>query len=363
MRILFVFCLSILAACADRIDAPILPEATQIGTPISIYVGTTRLKENGVYGIGRSPQLTFMNLTVSLPPNREAGSISYGRAKPKPEKDFVLASMEEFPSSKTFTGNLRRDLRKTSSNGGHEVTVYVHGFNNSFAEAAFRMAQLSHDLELEGPVVSYAWPSRGNALGYEYDADSALFARDGLVQLLHAINRAGNNRIVLVGHSMGGRLVMETLRELELTRPGWAAKSMAGVLLISPDVNVDVFRSQTAKFTEWPQPFVIFSSRKDRFLRIAAALRGEPKRLGNLDDVTEISDLPIAFIDVTAFDDGDIAHHFVAGSSGSFLQLIKSSQDLDDAFLQGQTSASISVLGSGHHIGRSVTLRPQAEAR
>lgn len=363
MRCFILFCCFVLTACADRTEAPIVPEALLSGTAQTVFVGTTRAQEGGVFGIQRSLQMNFLNLTVSLPPNRELGTISDGRDTPKPDRDFVLADIEAYPSERAFSAALRQELSSATSREAREVTVYVHGYNNSFTDAAFRMAQLSHDLELPGPVVSYSWPSRGNPLGYQYDVDSVSFARDGLAELLLAVQHAGASRIVLVGHSMGARLVMETLRQLELTKPGWAANAMAGVLLISPDVTVDVFRSQTAVFSKWPQPFVIFASKRDRLLRLSAFIRGEEERLGNLHDIDAVSDLPIAFIDVTAFDDGDDANHFVVGSSGSFLQLIKSSRDLDDAFLQGESGASVSVLGASRMIGRAVTVSVPAGDR
>ncbi len=44
--------------------------------------------------------------------------------------------------------------------------VFVHGFNNTFADGLHRTAQIRHDFEIPGVAVHYAWPSAGNALGY-----------------------------------------------------------------------------------------------------------------------------------------------------------------------------------------------------
>jgi len=109
--------------------------------------------------------------------------------------------------------------------------------------------------------------------------------------MLLTINQHTTHKIILVAHSMGARLTMETLRQLELSRPGWSARALDGVLLISPDVNIDVFRSQAARFQTWPEPFVIFASRQDRFLRISAALRGRTLTLA----ITSLQGLRQAF--------------------------------------------------------------------
>lgn len=363
MRSVILGMVLFLGACADRIEAPVVPEALSIGDLRRVYVGTTREYADGVYGIGRADTLTLLDVTVSMPPSRIPGRISNGRASPNPERDFALAKMETFSTPEAFRTALARDVAQATDQRQRDVIVYVHGFNNSFADSAFRMAQLAADIELTGPVISYAWPSRANPFGYEYDADSAMFARDGLTELLLQIDTAGADRIVLVGHSMGARVVMEVLRELALTRPGWAADRMAGVLLISPDVNVDVFRSQTANFKTWPQPFVIFKSRNDYLLDLSATLRGEEVRLGNLQTIEPVADMPIVFIDVTNFDDGDLGNHFIAGSSLNFLKLIRASQKLDEGFLEGHTQANLSVLGSPRIVGNSLPVAPMAGNR
>ena len=93
-----------------------------------------------------------------------------------------------------------------------EAIIFVHGYNSNFAEGVYRIAQFAHDLQLPGTVVLYSWPSAAEPLGYAYDRDSALFARDGLESLIHEVAHAGAKRILLVAHSMGSGLTMEALR-------------------------------------------------------------------------------------------------------------------------------------------------------
>lgn len=345
MRWLLVILTFTLAACSNRTAAPIVPEAIAIGSNRTVFIGTTRVEENdNTFGIRRSSELRLLELDISIPPQRKAGTISDGQNNPNPNIDFVIANRQNIDSRSNFQSRLRGVLARKPIDQ-QEVTVFVHGYNNSFTDAAFRTAQLAEDLDLPGASVAYSWPSRGHLLGYEYDSDSALFARDGLQKLLEDIQASGARRIVVVAHSLGSNLTMEAMRQIEISKPGWTARNLSGVILFSPDINADLFRSQTNAFQELPQPFLIFSSQSDKVLKLSARLRWEKERLGTLTDISEFNDLPISFIDVSAFTDGETGNHFVGGDSPTLLSLLKSTDQLDDGFLQGKSNAIVGLPG------------------
>ncbi|MEO0381024.1 MAG: alpha/beta fold hydrolase [Pseudomonadota bacterium] len=345
MRWVIFTSLVLLAACADRTAAPVVPAALNFGLNTPVFLGTTRaLNEAGEFGIERSTSLRLIKATVSIPPNRELGSVSDGQDSPKPERDFAIAEMQQFDDKRQFSNSLRTEINKSAS-AEQEVTVFVHGFNNSFSDAAFRMAQLGHDLEIPGAHVSYAWPSRANPLGYEYDRDSALFARDGLADLLTTVRAAGQPDVIVVAHSMGSSLLMETFRQLEIAQPGWVGRNIRGVILMSPDLNVDVFRSQFKQIRDVPDPFVVIVSRKDAILRISSRLRGQKTQLGNISNTDEIADLPITVIDVSDFSDPKSGNHFVAGGSPALIQLVRRSADIDRGFLRGSNTGVVLIPG------------------
>lgn len=328
-----------LAACAPRGALTVDPTAGSTGLVESIFVGTTRSvdPEQQVFGTQRlRDATTFARYDISIPPDRNPGEINWppkqGRADPG--RHFLTTGAVLYDNAAAFRSDLGTALAR-QQRGQREVTVFVHGFNNTFAEGLYRIAQLSHDLDLPGVSVHYAWPSMGHPLGYVYDRDSALFARDGFERLLDEIAAAGAERILIVAHSMGAGLTMETLRQMAIRRNTRVRDRLAGVILISPDIDVDVFHGQARALEPLPQPFVIFTSRRDRALALSARLTGRRERLGNLAGMSAISDLQVTLVDVGAFSTG--AGHFTLGNSPTLIRLLGGIGDVTQAFDRDRT--------------------------
>jgi esterase/lipase superfamily enzyme len=337
-RIFLFGVLLALAGCAGRGVVKVVPEAANLGQTETLFIGTTRGFDQETaepFGKVRQYQTRYARLDVSVPPQRRPGEIDWpvkGRA-PDPLTEFVAVDQIIYGDAAEFRSALRRNLR--SHFGQREAVVFVHGFNSTFAEGAYRLAQLGHDLKIEGTLVHYSWPSRAHPLGYVYDRDSATFARDGLEELLREVSRAGAERIVIVAHSMGANLAMEALRQLAIAGDHTVRNRIAGVVLMSPDIDVDVFRSQALRIGELPEPFIIFTSKKDRALALSARLTGQRDRVGNLADAAELADLRVTLIDTTAFSTG--AGHFNVGNSAALLSILGRIAEVDIAFAADPT--------------------------
>jgi esterase/lipase superfamily enzyme len=316
-----------LTACTPRGVMVVVPPERAEGPISTVFVGTTRgLDGAGVFGGGRSEALRFARYDVAIPPQREVGEIKYpAPRRPNVLTDFVTTDQRIYGAEADF----RRDLSLALAANGREAMIFVHGFNNTFTEGLYRIAQLRHDLEVPGVALHYSWPSAAEPLGYVYDRDSALFGRKGLEDLIRGTVAAGATRVTLVAHSMGGFLTMEALRDLAL-QDGQVMPQIRGVVLISPDIDVEVFRMQATDMGTLPQPFVIFGSDRDRVLRLSALITGQQGRLGSLDDMEQIADLDVTYLDVAAFSKG--SGHFVAGTSPALIRLLGRIAEVDQAF-------------------------------
>lgn len=338
-RILMFAIFSVLVACTPRAVIRYADVPADGVVVERVFVGTTRADDrDGTLNIGsRSFASRYLRQDISLPLDRAAGSLPLPprRGVVDPRRQITTVGERKFDSDAAFRAELA-DAMRGSRKGTREAVVFVHGFNNTFAEGLYRFAQLNHDLDLPGVPVHYSWPSKATVLGYAYDRDSALFARDGLENLLNQVAQAGADRILLVAHSMGSHLTMESLRQLAIRGDQSVLRRIGGVILMSPDIDVEVFRAQARSIGKLPQPFVVFTSARDRALALSATIAREQARLGNLKDVRELAGLEVTLLEVGAFSTGD--GHFTAAQSPLLIQLLNRIGDIDEAL--GRDSSS-----------------------
>jgi esterase/lipase superfamily enzyme len=114
------------------------------------------------------------------------------------------------------------------------------------------------------------------------------------------------------------------------------------VVLLSPDIDPGVFRSQAEAIGRLPEPLIIFTSRNDPALQLSARLTGHPNRLGNLSSIADVAGLDVTVIDLTSAEDADL-DHLVAPTSPSVIGFLKGSGALRRA-LESDASGRIGLL-------------------
>lgn len=325
--------LAMLVACTPRGELVLAPQAASSATLRPVFFGTTRAPgENGTFTGERAAELTYGAYTVAIPPDRLPGKVRYPRAVPDLQTDFVTVSADLYTAPATFTAALSRALRQRPP-GKRGVVLFVHGFNNTFAEGLYRSAQLTHDFGIEGVTLHYSWPSLGSPFGYAHDRDSTLYSRTGFARFLDSVIAADPDDILIVAHSMGSLLTMETLRQMALQQPGRVGREIDALVLFSPDVDVEVFRSQVRDIGPMPRDVIVFTSDRDRALRLSARISGDQQRLGNIGRIEDVADLNITILDVTEFSRG--LGHFTPGSSPELIRVLRNIPYLERALNEG----------------------------
>lgn len=284
-----------------------------------VYVATQRrLDQTGpVFGEPRPDGLRFFRAAVSIPPNHQPGRVEWPDGPPDAATDFVVTEAQVYARASDFAGEVRR------ASGTGEAMVFVHGYNNTLSDGLFRAAQIQTDFQTDSPAVLFSWISAGDARGYVYDRDSVLYARDDLEEVLRGLTAGGGDKVLLVAHSMGSHLVMEVMRQAALRGDRRLLDRISGVILMSPDIDPDLFRAQAETIGALPQPFLIFVSQQDRALSLAGLLTGSKPRLGVIDSPEAVAGLDVKVIDFTALADGEGFNHAIPATSPAAISVLR----------------------------------------
>ncbi len=322
---------SLLAACGGRPEGVLEPVSlTAPGTTtVDLAVATTRSRSENravLFTGERGQQLDFANIVVSIPPDagRKIGDVQWPKRLPgNPATDFVTVKAEDMtlPEAKAWF-NTR--VKKTP---GRKALVFIHGFNNRFDDSVYRFAQIVHDSGAPVVPILFTWPSRGSLLDYGYDRESTNYSRDGLEQLLTALAQNPNvGEVDILAHSMGNWVTLEALRQMAI-RNGRVLPKIKNVMLASPDVDVDVFRSQMGDIGNNGPTITLFVSQDDRALAASRRIWGNVERLGQVNPtlepyVSEFKRDKITVIDLTALKTDDKLNHGKFAASPEVVQAI-----------------------------------------
>lgn len=283
------------------------PDATKV----VVLVSTTRAPspDRSILFSGERGAVSEAAITVSIPPDeaREVGQVQWPRQiPPNPAAEFAVLDVLPLVAKARTAAWIR-----THGIQSRRALVFVHGFNTSFERSLIWFAQIAHDAGADAMPVLFSWPSRASLFEYSYDRESAAFSRDALERLLKELAAsAAIDEITILAHSMGAWVTTETLRQMSI-RDGRIAPKIQTVVLASPDIDLDVFRSQLQGMGSSRPQFFVFVSRRDRALRLSRRIAGNIDRLGSVDPGinTWLGSEGIAVVDLTDTPAGSWTRH------------------------------------------------------
>jgi esterase/lipase superfamily enzyme len=153
--------------------------------------------------------------------------------------------------------------------------VFIHGFNVSFDNAIKRAGQIAYDLNFDGPVFLFTWPSRGGdtllshvlrVFDYRYDRVSAEIAGAHLEQFLDQIIVQTNfTKVHFIAHSMGNKALLDALR-LSANAHSLTQVRLGEIILAAPDVERDSFIQLIGSLGNLVSKITLYASGSDRAL-------------------------------------------------------------------------------------------------
>lgn len=309
--------------CATRVENVLQPLAVSASdaSRVDMLVATTRRpseKPGQVYSGERGTAISLNTVVVSVPPdrNRKVGNVQWpSRVPPNPEKEFAVLEIAKAGSE----GQVLQWFRK-NRNAKRQVVIFVHGFNNTYADALFRFAQIVHDSGTDATPVVFTWPSRARVFDYLYDKESANYSRRALEDLiLQAARSPDVDDVTILAHSMGAWLAAEALRGVSMREKSIPAK-VKNVVLASPDIDIDVFRRQFVEMGPKRPHFTILTSTRDKALGASRWLSGGIDRVGGSDlrpYASVLEELGVSVIDTSTIASNDpLGHNTFADSPG-----------------------------------------------
>ncbi|MBB4007278.1 alpha/beta hydrolase [Allorhizobium taibaishanense] len=363
-----------LAACAGRPQEVMKPVPLASGVnQVNMLVVTTRKPSSDpglLYTGDRGSAISFNNVVVSIPPdrNRKEGEVQWpAHLPPKPEKEFAVVKVDTIANN----GQALQWFDKTR-NAKRQAVIFVHGFNNTYADAVFRFAQIVHDSGTDASPILFTWPSRGSVFDYLYDKESTNYSRRALEDMiLQAADNPNIGDVTIISHSMGTWLTMEALRGVAM-RKGAVPSKIKNVILASPDIDVDVFRRQLIEMGLKRPHMTIFTSTKDRALGVSRWLSGGVSRVGGIsqDELRPLQPdlklLGITVIDTSTVNTHDALGHNAFADSPDIIRLLGqriAGQSLEGGDVSLGDKVGMAAIGTANLAGtaaRTVVTAPLA---
>ena len=277
---------------------------------VPIFVVSTRKgKGNNANELADTARDSLQSITV--PPDHRPGDIERAAfGHDNPDHDFTVSAFRALEA-----GEFRNEIASHLSGrvgSNRDILVYVHGFNTSYDDARFRLAQIVTDGRFGGVAVLFTWPATGSLFDYGAAKESAAVSREALAQTLVELGQVPDvGRIHILAHSMGAWLAMEALQQDAIAGDGTLSGKLGDVMLAAPDIDIAVFRQQMARLDA--SHLSIMVSSNDRALSLSRRLAGDRQRVGALDpsnaaDKATLASLGVKVYDLSADSSGFVGH-------------------------------------------------------
>lgn len=285
------------------------PAQAGIAANPTLIAVTTRNAVKGArskpwFGSQRANQPSNVRIEMSSPADGMFSAVGIG--------DWSIKTVEAVPVGESFAAAV----------GRRDVLVYVHGFNQTFETAALDAARLSDGLKFRGETMLFSWPSKNSLLNYIYDRESALWSRDALEGMFdQLIADPSVGTIHIVAHSMGTMVTVEALRQLYDRRGASMANRFGAVVLASPDIDMDGFRSSITRLGGFSRKVTVLTVANDRALGAMRDMAGGVTRVG-IAEKAQLEAMGLRVIDASEYAGGGLNHDLFL-TNGQVRQVIR----------------------------------------
>lgn len=168
-------------------------------------------------------------------------------------------------------------LLSASLVSGQKLTIYIHGFANTFEDAVRRGISIKSDFGIADPLLVWAWPSKGSSGGYIFDLNSVAYSEKYIDQFVDALEQDGLlEDVTIIAHSMGSKMAANLLEKVRFRN-----KKIANLVFVAPDFPPSLFEQFLARNEETILLRTLYANQYDRALWLSSKMNGEiPVGLG-----------------------------------------------------------------------------------
>lgn len=261
------------------------------GGKIRLFYGTNRKPADKIKNIQNygnvEGDLQYGICEVNIPQGHKQGQIESPldfwvfKFLENPQIHVVVQKIEQMNYS-SFMHHFSETLKITPKKN---ALLFVHGYNNSFEDAAKRTAQLAWDLRFDGFTGFFSWPSAAEIKDYFKDEAVARTSVSPLVQFLELlILETELEQLHIIAHSMGSLVTTLSLNELRnLPSVELQIEKIKQLILGAPDIDQGEFRSSILpKFKKIGLRRTLYTSDHDIAMKASSSFRSGRLRLGQV---------------------------------------------------------------------------------
>ncbi|CAM6052289.1 unnamed protein product, partial [Sphagnum compactum] len=318
-------------------------------TKVKVFYATDRkITEDAEY-VGERSVLRGLHyglVVVGIPNVHKAGYVEAptdNSEEANPLKHVVILSIDTTLRGDTtgFIRTINKELDQEGSSFKHNIFLYIHGYNVHHKDAIKRAAQLKYDLQLEGVVIVYSWPSKGTLWGYQHDEKVVDHTASYLESFIQTIlsEVCSDAKVHILAHSMGNRALIKALqgfqfRHHSLPQP---MRSLTNIIFAAADETRTKFENMVTSLgirtegAEVPPLITVYSSICDIALHTSKMIHWKV-RLGDTRSLFERSHCgdhsmmmnPPDVVDASGVDASRLHHSYY----GDVPEVIRDIQDL-----------------------------------
>jgi esterase/lipase superfamily enzyme len=300
---------------------------------VRVFYGTNRAPTGDVkpalyYGKGRGDlQYGYLNVTIpqihkeaELETQPRWAEYTFALSEASMRRRYVLLDQITPLAKDDFVRALRQQIKDSPSK---DLFIFVHGFNNTFEDAARRAAQMAYDLDFDGTPMLFSWPSQGSATAYAVDEAAVGISGRKMADFLETVvAQSGAERIHVLAHSMGNRALIEAMQTYLAKRAPDNRQHIFGqIVFTAPDVDRDYFVDAIESLRGAAERVTLYASGNDYALRSSQFLHGAP-RAGTAGDVI-VRLRGLDTIDMSAVPADALGHSYFAANSGAIYDIFR----------------------------------------